>query len=170
MSICNEVSAPEIFSTKSTKRSGSRLGSGHIWTFRSLRMRILPSGEANGLHFAKCQFVSTFRHLKIFPPEIRNGRVAVCEVPFWTFRSRRKRIKDSGETSDIPLSKCQFLRMFRHLKNFLTGKLTGRSPFREVTIFGRFGAAGFAGGQPLANPAAYRLQNINFERRFGNLK
>ena len=45
--------------------------------------------------------------------------------------------------------------------------MNGRSPGREVIIFGRFTAKGSV-LCPSAKPTAYRLQNMNFERRFGN--
>jgi hypothetical protein len=69
-----------IFRRFGAKRPGTRSGSENFGTFRSLRKRILPSGKASGLLFAKCQFWKTFRHLKIFPTEKLNGRAPVREV------------------------------------------------------------------------------------------
>ena len=48
-----DVSEPENISAPPAKRPGSRYRSDHFWSFRSLRKRILASGETAGLPFAK---------------------------------------------------------------------------------------------------------------------
>ena len=67
----------------------------------------------------------------------------------------------------LSVSKISDLNDFSaNLKYFPTETLNGRVPVREVTVFGRFGAreSEFC---PPENLPAYRLQDINFERRFG---
>ena len=87
---------------------------------------------------------------------------------FLTVRNLRMRIMPSGKAYGIPFAKYQFWKTFRQLKNLNTVKLNGRSPGQVVTIFKRFKAWGNVLFPP-AKPTAYGLQNINFERRFGNL-
>jgi hypothetical protein len=69
----------------------------------------------------------------------------------------------------IPFAKYHFEWRFGNLNNFRTVKLNEWSPGREMTIFGRFGYWRNVLFPPV-KPTAYRLQNINIERRFGNLK
>ena len=99
-----------------------------------------------------------------------NGCVPVREVTiFGCFGACGSVFCPPAKPPGYRFQNINFQRRFDNLKNFPTEKLNGRAPVRRVSIFGRFVAWGSVFCPP-ANPAAYRLLNINFERCFGNLK
>ena len=158
------------FAFSKTKQEVSRPGNVHFWKFCSLRKGIMPSGKAYGLQFAKYQFWTTFRELKKFSYRKTKREVSrPGSDNFWTFRAWGSVLCPPAKPSTYCLQNIDFERRFGNLNKFPSVKLSGRSPAREVTIIGSFRAWGSV-LYPPAKPTAYRLQNINFERRFDNLK
>ena len=115
-------------------------------------------------------FERRFGNLKSFPTLKLTG---VLPARMWKFLD----VSEADLTyyalrESLRLTICKistFKRRFGKIKNFPTVKINGRSPGREVTIFGSFGVWGSV-LYPPAQPTAYRLQNMNCERRFGNRK
>ena len=116
-------------SSRYKKRLGSLSHSEHLWTFWSLRKRILAYGETAGLPFAKWPFSD------VSAPEIISYRNTKRQVSrsrsdhFSTFRCLGRHILTSGEMCGLRFSKCPFFPTFRHLKSFVPKKI--RPGFRS---------------------------------------
>ena len=130
----------------------------------------MPSGKDYGLLFTKYQFWTTFRQPKIFSYRKTKRKVSRLRSDhLGVFGVWHNVICPPAKTTAYRLQNINFEWCFGKLKNFPTVKINGRSPGGEVTIFGSFGAWGSVLCPP-GKPTAYGLQNLNFERRYGNLK
>ena len=138
--------------------------------FRAWGSVLCSPAKPTAYRWQNINFERRFGNLNNFPTVKLNGRPLVQQVTiFWRFGTWGSVLCPPAKPTTYPLQNINFERRFGNIKNFPTVKLNGRSPGQEVNIFGSFRAWGSV-LYPPAKPTAYRLQNINFERRFGNIK